>query len=111
GESFSSVSQPPAGLRFKLLGEPPVFGLVGVALIGKLLGRICLITLVCWALVSYIARKLTADSGFVHTNVISDFCLIESLFQQGLNLMAIFLAQVVIFVHDNTNISRLAETC
>ena len=56
-----------------------------------------------------IAGKLTGDSRFVNTDYFSDFGKRVACLEQSFNLVTIVKVKLFVFLHDNTNISRLAE--
>ena len=57
----------------------------------------------------YISEKFPAEGRPADTDQVSDDWLVTPGIQQGFDFMTVVKTELFVFLHDNTNISRLAE--
>src|SRR6056297_4324078 len=86
-----------------------MFALSGMAFVSFSLRRLRAILVSIATTVWDIAGDLPGDSRFVNTNYFSDFGKRVACLEQSFNLVTIVKVKLFVFLHDNTNISRLAE--
>src|SRR6056297_747822 len=86
-----------------------MFALSGMAFVSFSLRRLRAILVSIATTVWDIAGDLPGDSRFVNTDYFSDFGKRVACLEQGFNLVTIVKVKLFVFLHDNTNISRLAE--
>jgi len=60
-------------------------------------------------IIGYITFELPTDCEAMYTEGSGNLALVMACIEQGFDLMTIFYAELGIFLHDNTNITRLAE--
>jgi hypothetical protein len=101
--------QPPAGLGFEGFAKALVFRLFPMALVGELLSGTRAIALVRRSIIGYITFEFPTDGGAMYPNGSGNLALGMACIEQGFDLMTIFYAELGVFLHDNTNITRLAE--
>jgi hypothetical protein len=80
-----------------------------MALVGQLLGSTRTVVLVRRLFIGYITFELPTDGGAMYPNGSGNLDLGMACIEQGFDLMTIFYAELGVFLHDNTNITRLAE--
>ena len=86
-----------------------MFALSGMAFVSFSLRRLRAILVSIATTVWDIAGDLPGDSRFVNTDYFSDFGKRVACLEQSFNLVTIVKVKLFVFLHDNTNISRLAE--
>ena len=101
--------EPLAGLGLESVGKTLVFRFVSVATVGQLLGMFRAIMLALRPFIGYITFEFPTDCRAMYTEGSGNLALGMACIEQGFDLMTIFYAELGVFLHDNTNITRLAE--
>ncbi|MDR8389846.1 hypothetical protein NC796_01770 [Aliifodinibius sp. S!AR15-10] len=80
-----------------------------VSLVGQLLGLLRAIIFALRAVGGYITFELPADGRAMHADGPGHLAFGMTCFQQSFDLMTIVFTELGVFLHSNTNITRLAD--